>query len=81
MFLRNSLISWKCKKQPVVLKSSKETKYRAMSSVCSKIIWLRRLLTELGHSCLYPTPLYADKLVLFKLPLTLSIMKGRAYRS
>lgn len=33
-----------------------------MSFACSEIIWLRRLLTELGHPCSDPTPLYADKI-------------------
>lgn len=62
MFLGNSLISWKCKKQPTVSKSSTEAEYRAMSSACSEILWLRRLLTELDHPCPGPTPLYADNI-------------------
>lgn len=34
-YLGNSLISWKCKKQERVSKSSTEVGYRAMSSACS----------------------------------------------
>ncbi|XP_034223728.1 uncharacterized mitochondrial protein AtMg00810-like [Prunus dulcis] len=60
MFLGDALISWKCKKQDHVSKSSTKAEYRAMSAVCSEIIWLRGLLTELGFSPLHPTPLYAD---------------------
>ncbi|XP_020417850.1 uncharacterized protein LOC109948607 [Prunus persica] len=60
MFLGDALISWKCKKQDHVSKSSTEAEYRAMSAACSEIIWLRGLLTELGFSPLHPTPLHAD---------------------
>jgi len=60
MFLGNAPISWKCKKQDSVSKSSTEAEYRAMSAACSEIIWLRGLLAELGFSQQQPTPLHAD---------------------
>ncbi|XP_042944752.1 uncharacterized mitochondrial protein AtMg00810-like [Carya illinoinensis] len=60
MFLGNALISWKSKKQDRVSKSSTEFEYRAMSSACSEIVWLRGLLSELGVPQLTPTPLHAD---------------------
>ncbi|KAL8122777.1 hypothetical protein AgCh_010957 [Apium graveolens] len=41
-------------------KSSTEAEYRAMSTACSEIIWLRGLLAEPGFSQLQPTPLHAD---------------------
>jgi hypothetical protein len=47
MFLGDSLISWKSKKQARVSKSSTESEYRAMSTACSEIVWLRWLLAEL----------------------------------
>ncbi|XP_050222620.1 uncharacterized mitochondrial protein AtMg00810-like [Mercurialis annua] len=59
MFLGNALISWKCKKQDCVSKSSTEAEYRAMSAACSKIVWLRGLLSELGFTQVAPTPLHA----------------------
>ncbi|KAL6321792.1 hypothetical protein AAG906_035485 [Vitis piasezkii] len=60
MFLGDSLISWRCKKQDRVSKSSTEVEYRAMSTACSKIIWLRGLLKELGFPRTTSTPLHAD---------------------
>ena len=60
MFLGDSLISWRCKKQDRVSKSSTEVEYGAMSTACSKIIWLRGLLKELGFPQTTSTPLHAD---------------------
>ena len=60
MFLGKSLISWKCKKQTTVSKSSAEAEYRAMSSASAEIIWLRRLLCELGVLVDRSTPLHGD---------------------
>ena len=60
MFLGDALISWRCKKQDRVSKSSIEAEYCAMSTACSKIVWLRGLLEELGFPHTTSTPLYAD---------------------
>ncbi|XP_068639307.1 uncharacterized mitochondrial protein AtMg00810-like [Aristolochia californica] len=46
MFLGSALISWRCKKQDLVSNSSTEAEYRAMSTACSEIVWLRGLLAE-----------------------------------
>ncbi|XP_060670003.1 retrovirus-related Pol polyprotein from transposon RE1 isoform X5 [Ziziphus jujuba] len=62
MYLGDALISWKCQKQRKLSKSSIESEYRAMSSACSEIVWLRRLLSELGFPRADPTPLYADNM-------------------
>ncbi|XP_031120833.1 uncharacterized protein LOC116024069 [Ipomoea triloba] len=60
VFLGDALISWKCKKQESVSKSSTEAEYRAMSTACSEIVWLRGLLSELGFPSSDPTPLRGD---------------------
>ena len=60
MYLGDSLISWKCKEQNKVSKSSKEVEYRAMSATSSKIVWLRGPLYELGFPQSNPTPFHAN---------------------
>lgn len=60
IFLGDSLISWKSKKQDVVSRSSTEAEYRAMASTTSEIIWLRWLLEDMGVSISSPTPMYCD---------------------
>jgi len=62
MFLGDSLISWKSKKQDRVSKSSTKSEYRAMSAACSEIVWLRGLLAEMGFHQTTPTLLHADNM-------------------
>ncbi|GJZ64969.1 uncharacterized mitochondrial protein-like protein [Tanacetum coccineum] len=60
IFVGDSLISWKSKKQDVLSKSSTEALYRAMAVTTSEIVWLRWLLADMGVSISYSTPLYYD---------------------
>jgi hypothetical protein len=60
MFIGDSLISWKSKKQARVSKSSTKSEYCDISATCFEIVWLRGLLAELGFSQLNPTPFYGD---------------------
>ena len=46
MFLGDALISWRCKKQDCVSKSSTKVEYHVMSIACSEIVWLRGLLEK-----------------------------------
>jgi hypothetical protein len=48
VFVGGNLVSWKSKKQHTVSRSSAESEYRAMTDVTSEMIWVRRLLIELG---------------------------------
>ncbi|XP_028107019.1 uncharacterized protein LOC114306062 [Camellia sinensis] len=60
MFLSDSLISWKSKKQTIVARSTAEAEYRAMAHATAEIVWLRNLLFELGVPQSSPTSLYCD---------------------
>ncbi|XP_026450884.1 uncharacterized protein LOC113351015 [Papaver somniferum] len=60
LFLGNSPISWRSKKQSVVSRSSAEAEYRAMTHTTSEIVWLRWLLSDMGIHMIGSTPLYCD---------------------
>ncbi|KAG7583985.1 Retrotransposon Copia-like N-terminal [Arabidopsis suecica] len=60
MFLGNSLISWKSKKQDVSSGSSAESEYRAMAMESKEIAWLVKLLAEFQVPQSKPVPLFCD---------------------
>ena len=60
VFLGDSLISWKCKKQQVVSRSSTELEYRAMATVTSEVVCLLALLKTFGLDHNQPASLYCD---------------------
>ena len=60
VFLGDSLIAWKSKKQDVVSRSSTESEYRAMAIATCEVVWLRWLLADMGVYISRPTSLYCD---------------------
>jgi len=46
IFLGNSLVSWKAKRQKTVSRSSAEAEYRSLASVSGEITWIRNLLID-----------------------------------
>jgi hypothetical protein len=60
VFLGDSLIAWKTKKQIAVSRSSAEAELRVMALVTVEVIWLRWLLENFDVSVSIPTPLLSD---------------------
>lgn len=61
IFLGDSLVSWRTKKQPTVSRSSAELEYRAMADTTCELKWLKRLLQMLGFEHDQPIPLHCDR--------------------
>ncbi|GJX04226.1 ribonuclease H-like domain-containing protein [Tanacetum coccineum] len=60
VFLNNSLVSWKSKKQNTLSKSLTEVEYKALASVTSEVIWILNFLKDLQIENLLPVSLYCD---------------------
>ncbi|GJX01918.1 putative RNA-directed DNA polymerase, partial [Tanacetum coccineum] len=60
VFLGNSLVSWKSKKQSVLAKSSAEAEYRAMNTVTCEVIWIMKILNELNVKVSLPVTVNCD---------------------
>lgn len=60
IFIRDSLVSWKSKKQSVVAKSSVEAEYRSMVSTCCEMIWIKSILEDSGIKQNEAIDLYSD---------------------
>jgi hypothetical protein len=60
VFLGDSLISWRCKKQQKVSLSSTEAEYRAMATTTMEIVWIHQLLEDMGITIEGPTKLCCD---------------------
>jgi hypothetical protein len=60
VFAGGNLVSWKSKKQNVVLRSSVESEYKAMTQFVCEIIWIYNLLTEVGLKASVPAKLWCD---------------------
>ncbi|GKD43781.1 hypothetical protein Tco_1268426 [Tanacetum coccineum] len=60
VFLNNSLVSWKSKKQNTLSKSSTEAEYKALASLTSEVIWILKILKDLQIEKLLPVSLHCD---------------------
>lgn len=60
MFLGNSLVSWRSKKQDTVSLSSAEAEFRAMCVASKEILWLTQVLKFLRVPFKLPAYLYGD---------------------
>lgn len=55
VFLGDSIVFWKTKKQKTVSRSSAEAEYRSMADTTCKLKWLKRLLLHFGFT--HPRPM------------------------
>ncbi|XP_061340987.1 uncharacterized mitochondrial protein AtMg00810-like [Gastrolobium bilobum] len=60
IFLGDSLIPWRAKKQTTVSRSSAEAEYRAMAATAAEVCWLSQLLVDLGFSHTSPALMFCD---------------------
>lgn len=60
VFLGDSLISWKSKKQHTVSLSSAEAEYRSLRRLIAELAWLSRLLADLTVQDITPIPIKCD---------------------
>ncbi|KAM1539357.1 hypothetical protein ACFX10_004158 [Malus domestica] len=60
IFMGNSLISWRSKRQKTVSLSSAEAEYRAMAGTSCELTWLRYLLHDLQLPHYKPVTLFCD---------------------
>jgi histone deacetylase 1/2 len=48
VFFGPNLVSWSARKQPTVSRSSTKAEYKALANAMAEMMWIQRLLTELG---------------------------------
>ncbi|GKE58182.1 putative ribonuclease H-like domain-containing protein, partial [Tanacetum coccineum] len=49
-FLGSRLISWQCKKQPIVANSTTEAEYVAAASCCGQVLWIQNQMLDYGYN-------------------------------
>ncbi|GKB44419.1 hypothetical protein Tco_0889361, partial [Tanacetum coccineum] len=60
VFVNGYLVSWERKKQATLSRSSTEAEYRAMASATCKIMWILKVLKDLGFDKLTHVALCCD---------------------
>jgi len=60
IFLGDSLISWKAKKQSTISRSSVEAEYRTLAFTASELVWLTQLLSYFHVNSVAPAILLCD---------------------
>jgi hypothetical protein len=58
----SGVVSWNSKKQPTVALSSTKAKYKGATIATCEIVWLQKLLLDLGQSMDAPFVIYCDNI-------------------
>jgi hypothetical protein len=58
----NGVVSWSSKKQPTIALSSTEAEYRGAAIVACEVVWLQKLLSDLGQLVDAPIVIYCDNI-------------------
>jgi len=62
VFFGPNLVSWSARKQPTVSRSSTEAEYKSLANATAEMMWIQRLLTELGISHSQVARLWCDNI-------------------
>ncbi|XP_019154593.1 PREDICTED: uncharacterized protein LOC109151130 [Ipomoea nil] len=62
VYLGSNMISWSCRKQRTVARSSTEAEYKTLVDVAAEVTWLVSLLREIGFSSASAPSLWCDNL-------------------
>jgi hypothetical protein len=58
----NGAVSWSSKKQPTIALSSMEAEYKGVTIVACQVVWLQKLLSDLGQLVDVPIVIYCDNI-------------------
>jgi hypothetical protein len=58
----SGVVSWSSKKQPTFSLSSMEAEYRGVAIIACEVVWLHKLLSDLGQSMDAPVVIYCDNI-------------------
>jgi len=62
IYMGSNLISWSCKQQPTVARSSIEAEYKAIANAAAEPIWFKSILHELGLPPQHSPILWCDNI-------------------
>ncbi|XP_033512445.2 uncharacterized mitochondrial protein AtMg00810-like [Nicotiana tomentosiformis] len=66
--IRDSIVSWKSKKQTTISRSSSESLYRSMASAVVELTWLLGMLKEISLKFELPITTYSDSKAAIQIP-------------
>ena len=74
IFLGCNLVSWCARKQPTVSRSSTEAEYKSLANATAEVMWVHKLLDELGIPHPLAACLWCDNIAQSTYRLTLYFM-------